>query len=152
MSRDISNKGADTMANAMDVFERFYLELTEVLPMIINKLTVIFYSGNLLSGDHKHRIDCLPTNKEKAEYFLDKVIKPGLEINYTEQFDKMLMVMMNSPDAAVKYLVDEMQKFISSSPASSWNVLLFHQNQPTTYKGITMLWYIYCMICDYIVA
>ena len=97
------------MANAIDVFKKFYSELTKVLPMIINILVTTFYSSKLLSGDHKDHIDSLPTNKEKAEYFLDKVIKPGLEIKYTEQFDEMLKVMTNSDDSAVKYLVDEMQ-------------------------------------------
>ena len=122
------------MANAMDVFKKFYSELTKVLPMIINVLVTTFYSSKLLSGDHKSRIDSLPTNKEKAEYFLDKVIQPGLEINYTEQFDEMLKVMMNSDDPAVKYLVDEMQGFVASSSMSSVD-----QNQPATCKGITIL-------------
>ena len=122
------------MANAMDVFKRFYSELAKVLPMIINELIVIFYTSNLLPDGHKFHIDVLPTNKEKAEYFLDNVIKPGLEINYTKRFDKMLEVMMNSDDPAVKYLVDEMQMFISSSSVSSVD-----QNQSTTYyKGITI--------------
>ena len=123
----------DTMANAMDVFKKFYSELTKVLPMIINNLVTIFYSSKLLSGDHKSCIDSLPANKEKAEYFLDEVIKPGLEIKYTEQFDEMLKVMTNGDDPAVKYLVDEMQKLSTSSPVSSV------RNQPSTCKGITIL-------------
>ena len=121
------------MANAMDVFKKFYSELTKVLPMIINILVTTFYSSKLLSGDHKSCIDSLPTNKKKAEYFLDEVIKPGLEIKYTEQFDEMLKVMANSDDPAVKYLVDEMHKFVSTSVSS------VDQNQPTTCKGITIL-------------
>ena len=118
----------------MDVFKKFYSELTKVLPMIINILVTTFYSSKLLSGDHKSCIDSLPTNKEKAEYFLDKVIKPGLEIKYTEQFNEMLKVMTNSDDPAVKYLVDEMQKLSTSSSVSS-----IDQTQPTTCKGITIL-------------
>ena len=66
------------MANAMDVFKKFYSELTKVLPMIINILVTTFYSSKLLSGDNKDRIDSLPTDREKTKYFLDKVIKPGL--------------------------------------------------------------------------
>ena len=98
------------MASVMDVFKNFYSELTKVLPMIINVLVTTFYSSKLLSGDHKSRIDCLPIDKEKAEYFLDEVIKPGPEIKYAKQFDEMLKVMTNSDDPAVKYLVNEMQK------------------------------------------
>ena len=103
------------MANAIDVFKKFYSELTKVLPMIINNLVTTLYSKELLSGDHKSRIESLFTDKEKTEYFLDRVIKPGLEIKYTKQFDEMLRVMRTSDDSAVNYLVDEMQKFTMSS-------------------------------------
>ena len=72
------------MTDAIGVFKKFYSELTKVLPMIINNLVTTLYSSELLSGDHKGRIDPLSTIKEKTEYFLDKVIKPGLEIAYTE--------------------------------------------------------------------
>ena len=70
------------MVNAMDVFKRFYSELTEVLPMVISTLMTRLYSDKLLSGNHKDCIDSLATSKEKTEYFLDKVIKPGLETGY----------------------------------------------------------------------
>jgi len=52
--------------------------------MIINNLVTKLYSDKLLSDNHKDRIDSLPTDKEKTEYFLDKVIKPGLAIKYTK--------------------------------------------------------------------
>ena len=121
------------MANAVDVFKKFYSELTKVLPMIINILVTTFYSRELLSGDRKDRIDSLSTEREKTKYFLDKVVKPGLEIKYTEQFDEMLRVMKNSDDPAVKYLVDEMQKFISTANSS------VGQKQPTAREGITTI-------------
>ena len=69
--------------------------------MIINNLVTTLYSDKLLSGDHKGCIDSLPTTKEKTEYFLDKVIKPGLEIKFTKQFDELLRVMRISDDPAV---------------------------------------------------
>ena len=111
-------RGVVTMANAIDVFKKFYSELTKVLPMIINNLVTTSYSKELLSGDHKSRIESLLTDKEKTEYFLDRVIKPGLEIKYTKQFDEMLRVMRTSDDSAVNYLVDEMQKFASATTLS----------------------------------
>ena len=123
------------MANAMDIFKKFYSELTKVLPMIINILVTTFYSSKLLSDNHKSCIDSFPSNKEKTKYFLDEVIKPGLQIKYIEQFDEMLKVMTNSDDPAVKYLVNEMQKFAISSVAVS----SVDQNQPATSKGITIL-------------
>ena len=86
--------------------------------MIINNLVTTLYSRELLSGNHKGCIDSLLTTKEKTEYFLDKVIKPGLEIEYTKQFDEMLRMMRASDDSAVNYLVDKMQKFISATMSS----------------------------------
>ena len=61
-------------------------------------ITPDLYSHNLLPGDHKDNIDALDTQKKKAEYFLDHMIKPGVEIGYTGQFDEMLRVMEDSDD------------------------------------------------------
>ena len=127
------NKGVATMADAIDVFKKFYSELTKVLPMIINNLVTTLYSDKLLSGDQKNRIDSLPTDEVKAEYFLNKVIKPGLEIKYTKLYNGMLEVMRTSDDPAVNYLVDEMQKFTMSS------VDPVDQKQSATCKGIIIL-------------
>ena len=99
------------MADSMEVFKKFYSEFTKVLPMISNDLVTKLYSDKLLSGNHKRRIDSLPTDEEKTEYFLNKVIKPGLEIKYTKLFDGMLGVMTMSDDSTINYLVDEIQKF-----------------------------------------
>ena len=107
------------MADALDGFKKFYSELTKVLPMIINDLVTKLYSDKLLSGNHKDCIDSLTTGKEKTEYLLDKVIKPGLEINYTKLFDEMLRVMESSDDPTVNYLVNEIHKFSISSSMSS---------------------------------
>ena len=51
----------DIMADAVDVFKRFYSELTEVLPMVITTLVTRLYSDKLLSGNHKDCIDSLVT-------------------------------------------------------------------------------------------
>ena len=120
-----------------------------LLPMIINNVVTTLYSSELLSGDHKGRIDSLLTIKEKTidiiyektEYFLDKVIKPGLEIEYTEQFDEMLRVMRTSDDSAVNYLVDKMQKFTSMIMLPS-----VYQKQATCRGNrYSIIWVIYNM-------
>ena len=118
------------MADAVDVFKKFYSELTEVLPMIITTLVTRLYSDKLLSGNHKDCIDSLATGKEKTEYFLDKVIKPGLAIKYTKLFDEMLRVMESSDDPTVNYLVNEIHKFSTSSSMPS-----IDQIQVTRSKG-----------------
>ena len=98
----------------MDVFKKFYSELTEVLPTIIKNLVTKLYSNKLLSDDHKSNIAALTVEKEKAEYFLDKVIQPGLKIEYTELFDEMLKLMKTSDDRTVKYLVKKISDFKAS--------------------------------------
>ena len=45
------------MANRIDVFKKFYSELTKVLPMIINNLVTTLYSSELLSSDNKGCVD-----------------------------------------------------------------------------------------------
>ena len=100
--------------------------------MIINNLVTTLYSSELLSGDHKSRIDSLPSDDVKTEYFLNKVIRPGLEIKYTKLYDEMLGVMRTSDDPTVNYLVDEMQKF-------TWSSDLVDQKQSATRKGIIMV-------------
>ena len=93
------------MADAVEVFKKFYSKLIKVVPMIINDVVTKLYSDQLLSGNHKDCIDSLATGKEKTEYLLDKVIKPGIEIDYTKLFDEMLRVMESSDDPTVNYLV-----------------------------------------------
>ena len=64
-------------------------------------------------------IDSLSTNKEKIEYLLDKVIKPGLEIDYTKQFDEILRTMRTSDDPAVNYLIDKIEQSTSTTLLSA---------------------------------
>ena len=100
------------MASAIDVFKKFYSELTKVLPTIINNLVTTLYSNKLLSGDHKESIDYLLTNKEKTEYLLDKVIRPGLEIEYAGLFIEVLEIMRTSDDRTVNYLIDKIEDIL----------------------------------------
>ena len=99
----------------MDVFKKFYSELTEVLPTIIKNLVTKLYSDKLLSEDHKSNIAALTGEKEKTEYFLDKVIKPSLKIGYTELFDEVLKLMKASDDRTVMYLVKKISDFKSAA-------------------------------------
>ena len=60
----------------LKAFKEFYSKLVKVLPM--DNISSDLYSHDLLPGDNKARIEALDTQKQKAEYFLDKVIKPGM--------------------------------------------------------------------------
>ena len=96
----------------MDTFKKYYPKLLEVLP--VDVLTTQFFAKRLLSNAHKEKLDGLSTarviNKEKAKYFLDEVIAPGLKIGYMQQFDEMLMIMTNSDEPPVKFLATEITK------------------------------------------
>ena len=96
----------------MDVFKRFYPDLLEILP--VDDLVIKFFAKDLLSGTHKDKLDGLSTaratNKEKAKYFLDNVIGPGLKIGFMQQFDEMLLIMAKSDDPSVKFLGNEITK------------------------------------------
>ena len=89
-----------------NIFKEFYPKLLEILP--INCLILQLYSKELLSNDHKDRLQALSTNKERARCFLDEVIKPGLRVGFMDQFDEMLTIMAKSDDPPVKFLANEM--------------------------------------------
>ena len=75
-------------------------------------LTSRLYSQRLLPGSNKDKIDSLSTDKEKAQHFLDKVIKPGLEVGNTDPFDEMLRIMETSEDSTMKHVAGDMKKFM----------------------------------------
>ena len=103
--------------SAKRVFTEFYAKLTETLP--INDLVTELYANKLLTDYHKAQVHSLTTEKEKAQYFLDKVIKPGLNIGYTEQFNKMMSVLESSDDPVVKFLMKQIQEFVFDSLPST---------------------------------
>ena len=106
-----------TMAkNTKDVFKEFYPKLLEILP--VDCLITQLYSKKLLSSADKGKLDTLPTFKERAKHFLDEVIEPGLKIDYMDQFDEMLAVMMKSDNPAVTFLASEINESRKIVPPS----------------------------------
>ena len=103
---------------SMDAFQKFYPKLAEVMPAYINKVVTHFLSRKLLPTFHRDNLNSLKTDKEKSEYFLTKLIKSGLEVDYTAQFEEMLKV-MRSDDYAVNCLVNDIQRFISTANSAS---------------------------------
>lgn len=108
----------DEVKVAKRAFKKFYPELIKVLP--ITDLLPEFFANDLLSGEQKAKIESQSTRKEKTGYFLDEVIKRGLDIDYTEQFNKMIFIMDSSDDDVTRYLAQQMRALvISCSIASS---------------------------------
>ena len=102
--------------NTKDAFKQFYPKLLEILP--VDRLITQFYSKQLLSSDHKSRLDVLSTHKERTKYFLDEVVEPSVKIDFTDQFDEMLGIMANSDDPAVKFLAKSIKEFLVIAPPS----------------------------------
>ena len=90
-----------------DIFKEFYPKLLKILP--VDCLISQLYSKKLLSSNHKDQLQALTTKKERAKYFLDEVIEPGLTVGCMELFDEMLAVMVKSDDPPVRFLANEMK-------------------------------------------
>ena len=103
-------------ANAIykEVFEKFYPKLAEVLPALFDNLVTNLRCKNLLPTYHEDNLNSLETNEGKSEYFLNNVIKSGLQIKYLTQFKEMLKVMRSSGDYAINCLVDDIENFIGN--------------------------------------
>ena len=107
---------------AKRAFEMFYGKLIEALP--INDLLSDLYASKLLRGNAKAKVktkvESLRTQKEKAKYLLNEVIKRGLSVGNVEQFNKMITVMESSDDPVVKHLAKQIQECaLGVSPSSS---------------------------------
>ena len=90
-------------------FKKFYKLLLKVLPM--EEIVTTFYCSDLLPVNVKAKIESL-SMRERSQYFLDEVILPGLEIDYTDQFDEMISVMKDYDDPKVRHLADRIKAFI----------------------------------------
>ena len=103
--------------SAERAFKKFYAKLTQALP--INELVADLYANNLLPGRHKSKVDAISTQEEKAQYFLDEIIKPGLSIGYTGQFNKMISVMESSDNPVAEYLGKQVREWAIGASSSS---------------------------------
>ena len=99
-----------------DAVKKFYPKLLEILP--VDRLITQFYSKQLLSSDHKRKLDALSTHRERTKYFLDEVVEPSVKIDFTDHFDEMLIIMENSDDPAVKFLAKNIREFLVITPPS----------------------------------
>ena len=105
---------------AKKAVQKFYPNLLEVLP--ITEVVNCFRSRHLLSNHHKSELNDLPLLEKKIEYFLDKMLIPGLSLNYTVYFDGMIDTMRQSDDALARHLVglinEELMPITVASPTS----------------------------------
>jgi len=83
------------MANS-ELFEKYYQALVETLPMKAVSFLAQLEEHSLLPTDIMDTLDSLKASAERASYFLDTIIKPGICDNNNERFNMLLRVMRKS--------------------------------------------------------
>ena len=107
---------AKSAEEAKSAVQTCYPNLLELLP--INKLVERFYSRKLLPFDRKSELDNVTSLKEKTRHFLDAILIPGLNAGYTGHFDEMVVMMKESDDILVKFLVEKLIPGVSIAPTT----------------------------------
>ena len=87
----------------MEVFQNHYNTLIRCLPMDDDLFLGQLLRHDLLPGDTDGKVKSLLTPIERATCFLNRVIKPSLNVN-SMSFDKLLLVMSESDYPYVKEL------------------------------------------------
>ena len=77
------------------LYESYVEKLVKCLPMDDTHFIAKLCTEKLLPGDTASKIAALPTQSDKASYFLTHVIKPALDIDDVCDFAKLLFVMQN---------------------------------------------------------
>ena len=78
--------------SASELFENYYIALIYLLPMKDASFVDDLLKYDLLPGDLKIRLASLTMNNQRASYFLDNVIKPGLAVGNSRCFVNLLTV------------------------------------------------------------
>ena len=78
----------------------------------------------LLPGNTRNKIETLPTQADKASYFLNHVIKPALDIEDTTSFGNLLSVMEQCGYDHVKKLACKIKSEIDKGSSIKTGVLV----------------------------
>ena len=116
--RDITPGESGEMSTS-EVFQHFFLQLVNILPMNDVTFTAQLFSSKLLPGNVKDQVKSQATQVDKATYFLDHVIKPSLTSGVGSSFNKLLKVMEDSEYDDVKELSKQIRSRLRDSPANN---------------------------------
>jgi len=100
------------------VFQHFFPQLVDILPMDDVTFTAQLFSTNLLPGNVKEQVKSQATSADKATHFLDHVIKPSLTSSVGNSFNKLLKVMEDSEYDNVKELSKQIRIRLGNSPTN----------------------------------
>ena len=94
-----------TSTTATSVFQKFYSDLVDVLPMDDATFRARLFSKGLLPGDLKNTINASSASSaEKTSIFLDRVIEPSVKVNDVDNFNDLLNVMKDFTSSTLKNL------------------------------------------------
>ena len=95
--------------SALELFEHYYQAMIFLLPMKDRKFIKDLIKHNLLTTSFKAKLEEWSINSERASYFLDNVIKPGLVIGDKTCFVNLLTVINNCKDDKVKEFAKQLK-------------------------------------------
>ena len=107
--------------SALQVFEDNYETLVTSLPMADAIFLAKIHSKRLLSGNIKATLKSLPTPADKATEFLDQVIEPSLKSNDVTPLKKLLTIMEDYGNDALKSLAKTIGSALDSGSSSAGN-------------------------------
>ena len=107
--------------SALQVFEDNYETLVRSLPMDDAIFLARLYSKRLLPGNIKALLKSLPTQADKAIEFLDQAIEPSLQSNNVTPLKKLLTIMEDYGNDALKSLAKTIRSTLDSGSASAGN-------------------------------
>ena len=97
------------------MFEKYTEKLIEYLPMDDPTFTAKLSDHKLLLGAINSQLKALPTQADKAWYFLNHVIKPALDNDDNSSFDNLLSVMEHCDYTHVEKLSSEIKSEIDKA-------------------------------------
>ena len=104
-----------------EVYDDYVEKLVKCLPMNDTLFITKLSQKRLLPGDTQREIKALPIATKKAEYLLDNVIKPALDIDNHSSFNKLLSVMKKCGYGHVEELSREIKsKFYKQTRGTSY--------------------------------
>lgn len=98
-----------TKGSVIELFERYYTALVYSLPMQDAEFLDDLCNHGLISEQFKHELKSLSQRNERASYFLDHKIKPGLASGDNSNFITLFAVMKNSNHDNVKELAEQIK-------------------------------------------
>ena len=102
-----------------EVFQHFYPQLVEMLPMDDVTFLSKLFSANLLPGNVKDQVKSMSTSADKATCLLDHVIRPSVTTGVGSSFDDLIKVMEDSEYDGVKELAKLIRCRLRKQPANS---------------------------------